>query len=70
MTRECTERSEGVADGVARVVGTSEEAIAAEAGRLLQDPRAHHEMAQPTTRYGDGRAAGRIVEALKKSLVL
>ena len=62
-----TERPEGVNAGVARVVGTSTQAICMEAQRLLDDPAAYSEMAQAVNPYGDGRAAGRIVDILEQS---
>ena len=35
-----------------------------EARRLLDDPAAYQQMAQAVNPYGDGQAAGRIVQAL------
>jgi UDP-N-acetylglucosamine 2-epimerase (non-hydrolysing) len=64
VLRDVTERPEGVAAGVARVVGTREERIVAEALRLLQDPVAYGRMASGENPYGDGRAAERIADAL------
>ena len=64
VLREVTERPEGVAAGTARLVGTDPERIVAEATRLLDDERAYRAMAQVANPYGDGQAAGRIVEAL------
>jgi len=64
VLREVTERPEGVEAGTARVVGTDPERIAAEAGRLLDDPVAYDAMARAVNPYGDGHAAERIVEAL------
>lgn len=64
VLRQVTERPEGVAAGTARVVGTDRDRIVAEASRLLDDPAAYREMAQAANPYGDGHAAGRIVQAL------
>jgi UDP-N-acetylglucosamine 2-epimerase (non-hydrolysing) len=64
VLREVTERPEGVEAGTVRLVGTNPERILAEVRRLLDDPAAHAEMAQAVNPYGDGQAAGRIVEAL------
>jgi UDP-N-acetylglucosamine 2-epimerase (non-hydrolysing) len=64
VLRETTERPEGVDAGIARLVGTGQAAIVAEAGRLLADPPALGTMAQSANPYGDGRAADRIVAAL------
>jgi len=65
VLRRVTERPEGVEAGTALLVGTDRERIAAEAGRLLTDPARYAAMAQSRNPYGDGRAAERIVEALR-----
>jgi len=64
VLREVTERPEGVDAGVLRLVGSTPEVIVREASRLLDDPDAYAEMARVTSLFGDGKAAGRIVEAL------
>jgi UDP-N-acetylglucosamine 2-epimerase (non-hydrolysing) len=64
VLRETTERPEGIEEGVARLVGTDESRIVAEALALLQDDAAHAAMARAQNPYGDGHAAERIVEAL------
>jgi UDP-N-acetylglucosamine 2-epimerase len=64
VLREVTERPEGVAAGVAAVVGTGEERIVHETSRLLSDRAAYERMASGASPYGDGLAAERIVEAL------
>lgn len=64
VTRETTERPEAVETGLAKVVGTSRERILAEASRLLTDPQAYAAMARGGNPYGDGQAAGRIVDIL------
>jgi UDP-N-acetylglucosamine 2-epimerase (non-hydrolysing) len=64
VLREVTERPEGVAAGVAAVVGTGEERIVAETLRLLEDRAAYARMAAGANPYGDGHAAERIVDAL------
>jgi UDP-N-acetylglucosamine 2-epimerase (non-hydrolysing) len=65
ILRNTTERPEGVACGVARLVGTTSERIVRETGRLLEDPRAYEAMARAHNPYGDGRAARRIVDAIR-----
>ncbi len=65
VLRDTTERPEGVAAGVVRLVGTDRERVVAEAARLLADPEAHRAMAQATNPYGDGRAAARILQILR-----
>jgi len=67
VLRDATERPEAVEAGAARVVGTDPGRILAEAERLLDDPAAHAAMARVINPYGDGHAAGRIVEALMQA---
>jgi UDP-N-acetylglucosamine 2-epimerase len=65
VLRETTERPEGVAAGVARLVGTDPERVFTEASRLLTSPEAYLEMARAVNPYGDGRAAERIAAVLE-----
>ena len=65
VTRETTERAEGVAAGTLLLVGTDADRIAHEGDRLLTDDEAYARMADAHNPYGDGRAAERIVEALE-----
>ena len=64
VLRETTERPEAVAAGVARLVGTNVEIILDSVTSLLDDPAAYAAMALPSSPFGDGRAASRIVRAL------
>ena len=64
VTRDTTERPEAIAAGTVRLVGTSEETLLREATRLLDDTAAYGAMARAINPYGDGRAAGRIVNGL------
>jgi UDP-N-acetylglucosamine 2-epimerase len=64
VMRRSTERPEGVAAGVVRLVGTDRAAIVAAASYLLENPQARAEMASGVNPYGDGKAASRIVAAL------
>jgi UDP-N-acetylglucosamine 2-epimerase (non-hydrolysing) len=64
VLRKTTERSEGVAAGVARVVGTDRAEIVRQTRRLLDNQGDYDAMARATNPYGDGRASERIVEAL------
>ena len=68
VLRNETERPEGVAEGVVKLVGTTPERILAEAQRLLNDPQAYAAMARGVSPYGDGRASERIVAVLRESL--
>ena len=64
VMRDTTERPEGVESGVVRLVGTAEQRIVAEVGRLLRDADARAQMAHGANPYGDGHAAERIVASL------
>jgi len=65
VLRTKTERPEGIAAGVARLVGTDRDRIVAETDRLLDDEAAYRDMVGTANPYGDGKAAGRIVEAIR-----
>jgi UDP-N-acetylglucosamine 2-epimerase (non-hydrolysing) len=64
IMRETTERPEVVEAGGAILVGTSVEAIVEGVTRLLTDPAAYAACQIDHNPYGDGRAAGRIVELM------
>jgi len=68
VTRETTERPEGIEAGVAKLVGTTSDGIVAAATRLLNDERAHRSMVTATNPYGDGHAAEAIVTRLETDL--
>jgi UDP-N-acetylglucosamine 2-epimerase (non-hydrolysing) len=70
VLRDNTERPEGVAAGTARVVGTDPRRIVEEASRLLDDQSAYVAMANAVNPYGDGQAAGRVVQAMHHVLGL
>jgi UDP-N-acetylglucosamine 2-epimerase (non-hydrolysing) len=65
VTRESTERTEGVHAGTLKLVGTDPDRIADETRRLLDDPVAYPAMANAENPYGDGRAAERIVAQME-----
>ncbi|MBC7987523.1 MAG: UDP-N-acetylglucosamine 2-epimerase (non-hydrolyzing) [Sphingomonadaceae bacterium] len=65
VTRDVTERPEAIAAGTARLVGTDTDRIVAEAARLLDDEAEYQRVSAISNPYGDGRAAARIVEAMK-----
>ncbi len=67
VMRDVTERPEGIHAGVARLVGTAEEQIFAEAMRLLESPAAYAAMAGGQNPYGDGTASRRIADILERS---
>ncbi len=64
VTREATERPQGLRARTARLVGTHVGRIVGEAHRLLNDRAAHAAMARRHSPYGDGCASERIREDL------
>jgi UDP-N-acetylglucosamine 2-epimerase (non-hydrolysing) len=64
VTREYSERMEGVEVGFSVLVGTNKQKIVEETTRLLQNPPDLNKKPNP---YGDGKAAERIVGFLKDS---
>jgi UDP-N-acetylglucosamine 2-epimerase (non-hydrolysing) len=66
VLRKVTERPEASLMGMAKIVGTSREAIVSEASHLLSSQVAYQEMASGECPYGDGRAAARIAIALSR----
>lgn len=65
VMRESTERPEAMQAGTARLVGADPERIVREANELLTNPAAYQRMAHAQNPYGDGHAAGRILERLR-----
>jgi UDP-N-acetylglucosamine 2-epimerase (non-hydrolysing) len=61
LTRDVTERPEGIEAGFARLVGTDKERIVREASAVLDGAASFARGPNP---YGDGRASARIVAAL------
>ncbi len=66
VMRNTTERPEAIEAGTARLVGTDRATIVREAKRLLHDEGERQRMMRGTNPFGDGRAAVRIVEALRE----
>src|SRR3990170_3983903 len=64
VMRQTTERPEGVDAGVLKLVGTDTDTIVREASRLLDDNQAYQAMSHAANPFGDGHAAGRIVQAV------
>jgi UDP-N-acetylglucosamine 2-epimerase (non-hydrolysing) len=64
VLREVTERPEGVDAGVLELVGTDVAKIVASTQRLLEDKKSYDRMAHAANPYGDGQAAGRIIQSL------
>jgi UDP-N-acetylglucosamine 2-epimerase (non-hydrolysing) len=68
LMREVTERPEAVKAGAVKIVGTDMRRIVDEATRLLGSPAAYKRMVVKSNPYGDGNAAGRIVDAVGRYL--
>jgi len=64
VTRDETERTDGVAAGTLELVGTKSGRIVAAARSLLDNPEAYAARVARVNPYGDGHAAERIVQAL------
>ena len=66
VMRDSTERPEGVVAGTALLTGTNTRAIVGHVTRLLTDKTAYRAMATARNPYGDGHAAERIVERIRR----
>jgi UDP-N-acetylglucosamine 2-epimerase (non-hydrolysing) len=66
VMRDTTERPEGVAAGTALLTGANAQAIVKHVTRLLTDDTAYRRMAMAKNPYGDGYAAERIVERIRR----
>jgi len=64
VTRDVTERHEGIAAGTAKLVGTDPDRIIAETQTLLDDRQQYEAMSHADNPYGDGHAAERIADFL------
>ncbi len=64
VLRDTTERPEGVAAGVLKLVGTEEENIYNSLKELLSDEKAYARMTEHSDVYGDGMASNRIVNSI------
>jgi UDP-N-acetylglucosamine 2-epimerase (non-hydrolysing) len=64
VTRDTTERPEGIDAGAAKLVGTDRELLFKTVKELLDNPRAYGKMQIDENPYGDGHTSERIVEIL------
>ena len=69
VMRNTTERSEGIDANTLKLVGTKQDRIAGAAQQLLDSKYVYSEMSRAINPYGDGKAAGRIVDVLTKNLM-
>lgn len=68
VMRDNTERPEAVDAGTVTLIGTDEDRIVTEVGRLLHDREYYGSMANAVNPYGDGMAAARTVAAISELL--
>ncbi len=69
VMRDETERPEAVEQGCVKLIGTNGDHIIEAVQHLLDDESAYRAMALGISPYGDGQAAGRIVNALREHFV-
>ena len=69
VMRDTTERPEAVDEGTVRLVGTDKNKIVSEVNRLLESADDYQVMARAHNPYGDGKATGRIVNAIKEKYI-
>ena len=67
VTRDSTERPEGIESGVNMLVGTAPARIASETLRLMSDDAAYELMSSKINPFGDGHASERIVDCLQQA---
>ncbi|MBN7274987.1 UDP-N-acetylglucosamine 2-epimerase (non-hydrolyzing) [Ligilactobacillus pobuzihii] len=65
VLRDTTERPEGLKAGTLKLVGTDYDKVKTEMLNLLDNTAAYQQMAQASNPYGDGKAAQRILAAIK-----
>jgi UDP-N-acetylglucosamine 2-epimerase len=68
VLRDTTERPEGIRAGTVRLIGTNTDTVVRETCLLLDDQQHYAAMSAAHNPYGDGKAAMRIVEALRGQL--
>jgi len=68
VMRETTERPEGIEAGAVRLVGTGRDSIVSATLELLDNGSVYGKMSAAANPYGDGQAAGRIVDVLSGML--
>lgn len=67
VVRDTTERPEAIQAGTVVLVGTEYDGVFTDLKRLLSDADAYQKMAAASNPYGDGHAAERIAEIIKKN---
>ena len=64
VMRNTTERPEALSAGTVKLVGTDHDLIVSEVSQLLEDKAYYDKMSHAVNPYGDGKACGRIADAL------
>ena len=67
VLREVSERPEAIEAGTVKLVGSNRKTIIRETEHLLHNKKEYDRMARAYNPYGDGRAAERIIEILKRT---
>lgn len=67
VMRDTTERPEALESGTVHLVGTDYDKIINEVSTLLENDTAYEKMSKAVNPYGDGKACGRIVNALRNA---
>jgi len=65
VMRDTTERPEAVTAGTVKLVGTDSKTIIDNVTELLTNPEAYKKMANAVNPYGDGKACGKIINAIE-----
>jgi len=67
VTRDVTERIEGIKAGTAKLVGTDTKKIVSEATTLLTNQKKYKIMSSVPNPYGDGHASEKIIHILQNT---
>ena len=65
LTRELTERPEGITSGVVKLIGTDYKNVKRELTKLIRDTETYNEMISSKNPFGDGFASNRILHFVK-----
>lgn len=65
VLRQVTERPEAIKAGTVKIIGTQENKVFSEIVKLIEDKKLYFKMAHCVNPYGDGKASGRIFEAIR-----
>jgi UDP-N-acetylglucosamine 2-epimerase (non-hydrolysing) len=63
--REVTERTEGIAAGTAKLIGTEYDSLVRTMQELIDDTALFEQMSKAVNPYGDGKSSSRIVGIIK-----